>query len=82
MNDVILEMADKMEKSLDSFKKELSKVRTGRASTARRHQVSPCAASPSWTYARQRSASANPAQISPARARDSSMTSTFSMGMH
>ena len=34
MNDVILEMADKMEKSLDSFKKELSKVRTGRASLA------------------------------------------------
>ena len=34
MNDVILEMADKMEKSLESFKKELSKVRTGRASLA------------------------------------------------
>lgn len=34
MNDVILEMSDKMDKSLDSFKKELSKVRTGRASLA------------------------------------------------
>ena len=32
MNEVILEMADKMEKSVDSFKNELSKVRTGRAS--------------------------------------------------
>ncbi len=32
MNEVILEMAEKMEKSVDSFKKELSKVRTGRAS--------------------------------------------------
>lgn len=34
MNDLILEMADKMDRSLDSFKKELSKVRTGRASLA------------------------------------------------
>jgi ribosome recycling factor len=34
MSDVIFEMADKMDKSLDSFKKELSKVRTGRASLA------------------------------------------------
>ncbi len=34
MNEVIFEMADKMDKSLDSFKKELSKVRTGRASLA------------------------------------------------
>jgi len=34
MSDVIYEMADKMDKSLDSFKKELSKVRTGRASLA------------------------------------------------
>ncbi len=32
MSEVILEMADKMEKSVDSFKNELSKVRTGRAS--------------------------------------------------
>jgi ribosome recycling factor len=32
MNDTILEMAEKMEKSVDSFKNELSKVRTGRAS--------------------------------------------------
>lgn len=32
MSEVILEMAEKMEKSVDSFKKELSKVRTGRAS--------------------------------------------------
>lgn len=32
MSEVILEMADKMEKSVDSFKHELSKVRTGRAS--------------------------------------------------
>jgi len=32
MSDVIVEMAEKMEKSIDSFKKELSKVRTGRAS--------------------------------------------------
>lgn len=34
MSDVIFEMADKMDKSLDSFKKELSKIRTGRASLA------------------------------------------------
>jgi ribosome recycling factor len=34
MSDVIFQMADKMDKSLDSFKKELSKVRTGRASLA------------------------------------------------
>ncbi len=34
MNEVIFEMADKMDKSLDTFKKELSKVRTGRASLA------------------------------------------------
>lgn len=32
MNELILEMSDKMEKSVDAFKKELSKVRTGRAS--------------------------------------------------
>jgi ribosome recycling factor len=34
MSDILVEMTDKMEKSLDSFKKELSKVRTGRASIA------------------------------------------------
>jgi ribosome recycling factor len=32
MSEVILEMVDKMEKSVDSFKNELSRVRTGRAS--------------------------------------------------
>ena len=32
MSDVIIEMADKMDKSVESFKNELSKVRTGRAS--------------------------------------------------
>jgi ribosome recycling factor len=32
MSDVIIEMAEKMEKSIVSFKNELSKVRTGRAS--------------------------------------------------
>lgn len=32
MSDVILEMSEKMEKSVDTFKVELSKVRTGRAS--------------------------------------------------
>ncbi len=32
MNEVILETSDKMEKSVEAFKKELSKVRTGRAS--------------------------------------------------
>ncbi len=32
MSDVILELAEKMEKSVDTFKNELSKVRTGRAS--------------------------------------------------
>ncbi|MCK5515847.1 MAG: ribosome recycling factor [Desulfobulbaceae bacterium] len=32
MSEVILVMSDKMEKSVESFKKELSKVRTGRAS--------------------------------------------------
>ena len=32
MSDVIIEMAEKMEKSIESLKKELSKVRTGRAS--------------------------------------------------
>lgn len=32
MSEVIFEMAEKMEKSVESFKKELSKVRTGRAS--------------------------------------------------
>ena len=32
MNEVILESSDKMEKSVDAFKKELAKVRTGRAS--------------------------------------------------
>ncbi len=34
MNEVVLEMSEKMEKSLDSFKNELGKVRTGRASIA------------------------------------------------
>lgn len=34
MSEVILEMAEKMEKSVESFKGELSKVRTGRASLA------------------------------------------------
>jgi ribosome recycling factor len=34
MNEVVLEMSEKMEKSLDSFKNELGKVRTGRASLA------------------------------------------------
>lgn len=34
MSDVILEMSEKMEKSVDAFKVELSKVRTGRASLA------------------------------------------------
>ncbi len=34
MSDVILEMSEKMEKSVDTFKVELSKVRTGRASLA------------------------------------------------
>jgi len=34
MSEVILEMAEKMEKSVDTFKYELSKVRTGRASLA------------------------------------------------
>ena len=32
MNEVIFEMAEKMEKSVEAFKVELSKVRTGRAS--------------------------------------------------
>lgn len=32
MSDVILEMTEKMEKSVDAFRVELSKVRTGRAS--------------------------------------------------
>jgi len=32
MSDVIFEMAEKMEKSVDSFKNELAKIRTGRAS--------------------------------------------------
>ncbi|MCK5071773.1 MAG: ribosome recycling factor [Desulfocapsa sp.] len=32
MSEVIIGMADKMEKSVDTFKNELSKVRTGRAS--------------------------------------------------
>jgi len=32
MNEVILESSDKMEKSVEAFKKELAKVRTGRAS--------------------------------------------------
>ena len=32
MNEVIFEMAEKMEKSVEAFKLELSKVRTGRAS--------------------------------------------------
>lgn len=34
MSEVIFEMAEKMEKSVDAFKTELSKVRTGRASLA------------------------------------------------
>lgn len=34
MSDVILEMAEKMEKSVETFKYELSKIRTGRASLA------------------------------------------------
>ncbi len=34
MSDVIFEMAEKMEKSVETFKVELSKVRTGRASLA------------------------------------------------
>jgi ribosome recycling factor len=34
MNEVIFEMAEKMEKSLETFKHELSKIRTGRASLA------------------------------------------------
>ncbi len=32
MSEVIIDMADKMEKSVETFKNELSKVRTGRAS--------------------------------------------------
>ncbi|HIP40775.1 MAG TPA: ribosome recycling factor [Desulfocapsa sulfexigens] len=32
MSEVIIEMADKMDKSVEAFKNELSKVRTGRAS--------------------------------------------------
>ncbi len=32
MSDVIFEMAEKMEKSVDAFKNELAKIRTGRAS--------------------------------------------------
>ncbi len=31
-NEVIMEMAEKMDKSLDAFKQELTKIRTGRAS--------------------------------------------------
>ncbi len=34
MSDVILDMAERMEKSVEAFKTELSKVRTGRASLA------------------------------------------------
>ena len=34
MNEVVLESSDKMEKSVDAFRKELAKVRTGRASLA------------------------------------------------
>jgi len=34
MSEVILEMSEKMEKSVEAFKNELSKVRTGRASLA------------------------------------------------
>jgi ribosome recycling factor len=34
MSEVIFEMAEKMEKSIETFKHELSKVRTGRASLA------------------------------------------------
>jgi len=32
MNEVILDASDKMEKSVDTFRKELAKIRTGRAS--------------------------------------------------
>ena len=32
INEVIMEMAEKMDKSLDAFKQDLSKIRTGRAS--------------------------------------------------
>ena len=31
-SEVIMEMAEKMDKSLDAFKQELTKIRTGRAS--------------------------------------------------
>ncbi len=34
MSDVILDMSERMEKSVEAFKKELSKIRTGRASLA------------------------------------------------
>ena len=34
MNEVILESSDKMEKSVEAFKNELAKIRTGRASLA------------------------------------------------
>jgi len=34
LNDVVLEMSDKMDKSVEAFRNELSKVRTGRASLA------------------------------------------------
>lgn len=34
MSDVIFEMAEKMEKSVEAFKNELAKIRTGRASLA------------------------------------------------
>jgi len=34
MTEVILDMAERMEKSVEAFKKELSKIRTGRASLA------------------------------------------------
>ncbi len=34
MNEVILEMSDKMDKSVEAYKNELAKIRTGRASLA------------------------------------------------
>jgi hypothetical protein len=34
MTEIILEMSERMEKSVEAFKKELSKIRTGRASLA------------------------------------------------
>ncbi len=40
MSDVIIEMAEKMEKSVENFKVELSKVRTGRASLSLLEDIS------------------------------------------